>query len=305
MLIALYHKALTNASLNQMLRAMQPLRLNYGTADNPALCSCAAAHRFRRRLAVIFLSFGALTPVLAQPSTIHPVDLRCENLREPLGIDRPEPRLSWVLETDQPTSRNQHQSAYQILISNDEKTLGANQGDMWDSGRINSSQSIHVRYAGKPLVSGQDCFWKVRIWNKDGEASAWSVPAHWQMGLLNPSDWHAKWIGWNEEEDHGPAKSALSGAQWIWFPEGKPERELGACEPKFGEPPGTACRITVLIHLAQLISAGFSHADHSQNISQTLTSCKRVEIAGVFLLTPGLILADSLVLVYYSREPEV
>ena len=70
-----------------------------------------------------------------------------------------------------------------------------NQGDLWDSGKIESDQTSQVEYMGQPLVSREDCFWKVRIWNGDGKASRWSSAAHWQMGLLNPGDWTAQWIG--------------------------------------------------------------------------------------------------------------
>ena len=70
--------------------------------------------------------------------------------------------------------------------------LKANDGDLWDSGRVDSDQSIQVPYAGKPLVSNEQCFWKVRVWDKDGKASAWSRPAEWTMGLLQPSDWQAR-----------------------------------------------------------------------------------------------------------------
>ena len=65
-------------------------------------------------------------------------------------------------------------------------------GDLWDSGKVTSDQSIQVRYAGKPLVSEQECFWKVQVWDEQGKASGWSRPARWSMGLLQPSDWHGK-----------------------------------------------------------------------------------------------------------------
>src|SRR6266581_5849841 len=133
------------------------------------------------------------------PSPLHPTDLRCEYLKDPLGIERSNPRLSWILETEDSALRNQRQIAYQILVSHDRKILNAGEGELWNSGRVNSGQSIHVRYAGKPLGSGDDCFWKVRLWDEQGKPSAWSEPKHWHMGLLKASDWHAKWIGWDEQ----------------------------------------------------------------------------------------------------------
>jgi alpha-L-rhamnosidase len=150
--------------------------------------------------------------------------LRCEFLRDPLGIDTPQPRLSWVLEPGKRSFREQKQSAYQVLVASDLKKLKAGYADLWDSGQVTSDQSVEIRYAGKPLGSEQECFWKVRIWDQDVRASEWSQPAHWTMGLLRPSDWHAKWIGLDEPAGSRTAKNVLGDAQWIWFPEGQPEK---------------------------------------------------------------------------------
>jgi alpha-L-rhamnosidase len=163
-----------------------------------------------------FFMFAAL--LLAPPSVLHAADLanlRCEYLADPLGIDVTQPRLSWVMES---ARRGERQTAYQILVASSPKLLGNDQGDCWDSGKVASDQSIQVEYQGKPLASRMRCYWKVRVWDKDGNASAWSPPALWTMGLLQPADWKAKWIGL----DDSAKSSALAGAQWIWFPEGNP-----------------------------------------------------------------------------------
>ena len=65
---------------------------------------------------------------------------------------------------------------------------------MWDSGKVASDDTIHIRYAGAELKSSQQVFWQVRVWNRDGQVSEWSSPASWTMGLLRPEDWQAKWI---------------------------------------------------------------------------------------------------------------
>jgi len=131
-------------------------------------------------------------------------NLRCEYLTDPLGIDVVKPRLSWVIEerNQNPESRNQKQTAYQVLVASTLELLAKDQGDLWDSGKVASDQSIQVEYAGpstslragKPLASRMECHWKVRVWDQDGKASGWSKPAFWSIGLLEPEDWNAKWI---------------------------------------------------------------------------------------------------------------
>ena len=135
------------------------------------------------------------------------VNLRCEYLSDPLGSDVQKPRLSWVIEDKgQKTEvRGQKQTAYRVLVASSEELLKKNKGDLWDSGKVASDQSIQVEYQGKPLVSRMYCHWKVRVWlavsklpgeggDKKGKATDWSKPAFWSMGLLKPEDWQAKWV---------------------------------------------------------------------------------------------------------------
>jgi len=146
------------------------------------------------------LLLGAASLCAAAPSSSTPTDLRCEYRRNPLGIDETRPRLSWVLEPREPKARGQRQTAYQILAASSPARLQTGHGDLWDSGKVASDQSVHVIYAGKALASGSPVWWKVRIWDEHGQASAWSEPAFWSMGLLAPGDWKAKWIGRDEKE---------------------------------------------------------------------------------------------------------
>ena len=76
-----------------------------------------------------------------------------------------------------PESRGLAQTAYQVVVAPTEAFLHADQGVLWDSGKVASDQSLHVVYAGKPLVSHATCWWKVRVWDQDGKASDWSAPA--------------------------------------------------------------------------------------------------------------------------------
>lgn len=141
--------------------------------------------------------------------------LECEHRVDPLGIAAAAPRLTWHSTSDE---RNHKQSAYRVLVASTREKLNADEGDRWDSGKVGSDQSLFIRYAGKPLASHEECFWKVKVWNQDGQESSWSEPAYWSMGLLKPTDWHGKWIG----RDEHPNIEFLTDTNWIWFPEGKP-----------------------------------------------------------------------------------
>jgi hypothetical protein len=118
-------------------------------------------------------------------------NLGCDHRVNPLGIDLPQPRLSWVLQSSQ---RGDRQTAYQVLAASSPALLDRNQGDLWDGGKVFSDETIQIPFAGKPLKSSQQVFWKVRVWDADGKASAWSPAATWTMGLLDPADWKAQWI---------------------------------------------------------------------------------------------------------------
>ena len=142
----------------------------------------------------IILLIGFLLSVQQFYAQVSVKKLRCEMLVNPLGIDIKEPRLSWQLNSDQ---RNVQQTAYEIIVSSSKEKLSKNEADVWGSGRVNSSQSIHIRYTGKQLQTGKEYFWKVKSITNKGETT-WSDPAYWTMGLLNKSDWKAKWIGYDK-----------------------------------------------------------------------------------------------------------
>ena len=145
------------------------------------------------------------TPASRLNEAVTVTRLRCEYAVNPLGIDAERPRLSWAIESSR---RGTRQTACQIVVASSESILRSNRGDLWDSGRLDSSQSVHVPYAGKSLGSRARCYWKVRVWDQTGVASDWSSPAWWETGLLHPLDWQAQWIGapyHSELEGGGPA----------------------------------------------------------------------------------------------------
>jgi alpha-L-rhamnosidase len=119
-------------------------------------------------------------------------NLKCEYSERPIGIDVINPRLSWILESD---LRGQMQSAYQILVSTTKEKLLSGIVDMWDSGVVHSSETFHISYQGHDLISSQRVWWKVRVWDQEGNPGDYSHPTYWETGLLTRKDWSAKWIG--------------------------------------------------------------------------------------------------------------
>jgi alpha-L-rhamnosidase len=112
-----------------------------------------------------------------------------EDASSPLGIGSQPPQLGWTIAASE---RNQKQSAYQIRVASSIDKLAV--PDLWDTGKVDSDQSHFVTYEGKRLHSRLRYYWIVRIWDVHGHASAWSKPSWWETGLLNDSDWDAKWI---------------------------------------------------------------------------------------------------------------
>jgi alpha-L-rhamnosidase len=125
---------------------------------------------------------------------LKPVRLQCEYRSEPLGIDVETPRFSWQM-LDENCTRGQKQTAFHILAASSPELLTESRADVWNSGRISSPQSLSVPFAGKKLTSSHAYFWKVQVFDKDGKPSAWSDPARFVTGILNPAEWDpAAWI---------------------------------------------------------------------------------------------------------------
>ena len=149
--------------------------------------------RWSRWMTAWLVAFVFITSRAAAnaPSDLTPRDLRCEYLVDPMGIEETAPRLSWTLQSPR---RAERQSAWQVLVASSIEVLASDRGDLWDSGKVASSQTAHIEYAGAALKSRQTCHWKVRAWDRDDQPGPWSTPARWEMGLTAPDDWSAKWV---------------------------------------------------------------------------------------------------------------
>jgi alpha-L-rhamnosidase len=148
---------------------------------------------------------------LASAAFAAPIHLRCEYLENPLGIDAATPHLSWQSDN---TERNWRQAFYEVLVASAEATLRAGKADIWDSGKVDSAESVGIAYAGPSLESRQRYYWKVRVWDAADQVSESAETAWWEMGLLRATDWNAKWIHWKNPGDDADRK----GIRWIWVP---------------------------------------------------------------------------------------
>ncbi len=119
------------------------------------------------------------------------VGLRCEYLSDPLGVDVPHPRFSWLIASQR---RGVAQSAYRILVASDRERLRRNEGDLWDTGRRPSADAVNISYHGGDLHSRTSYYWKVRIWDERGRGSAWSDVASFHTGMLQAGEWTGRWI---------------------------------------------------------------------------------------------------------------
>lgn len=130
-----------------------------------------------------------VTPAIAQHLSADA--LICDYKINPLGIGNSTPELGWQLVT---SDENVMQQAYEIRVGTDADGILKDKDLVWSTGKINSDVSAHVVYAGKSLESRTRYYWQVRVWDNQGNRSAWSRVAWWEMGLLNESDWQASWI---------------------------------------------------------------------------------------------------------------
>ncbi len=132
------------------------------------------------------IAMKACTSDISTSLTIE--NLKCEYLINPTGIDVSQPRLSWELKSKE---EGQGQIAYQILMASDSIALSCDMSDIWDSGRVKSNRSDQIVFRGRELQSLQSYYWKVRVWDINGDLSDWSPIQHWSFGLLDKAEWRA------------------------------------------------------------------------------------------------------------------
>jgi len=150
------------------------------------------------------------SPTILSAQVGAPTHLQCEAMQEPLGIDITQPQLSWWLQDDR---RGAKQTAYEIRVASSQEKLSHGQPDVWDSGRVQSDQSVNVPYAGPALQARHRYYWDVREWDQNQQPSTYSAASWWEMGLLSPQHWNAKWITRDMPLERGDYES---NPKWIW-----------------------------------------------------------------------------------------
>lgn len=145
----------------------------------------------------LFLKISVFLLTLIAHGIIHAAEIRisetrCQHSPAPMGVETPAPEFSWILESN---VRGASQRAYRILVSDSEKKIDKAIGNIWDSGRVDSGESLGIVYSGQPLESGKRYYWRMCAWDHKGKRTSWSKPAPIQMGLPHESDWEgAEWI---------------------------------------------------------------------------------------------------------------
>ncbi|GEA09877.1 alpha-L-rhamnosidase [Alteromonas sp. KUL49] len=147
--------------------------------------------RFSKLISLVVLSmtlFACTTATESVDNVLQPSNLRVEDVVFPLNVHSETPNLSWH-------ANLVTQSHYQIQVASSLDLLVSGAPDLWDSGKIKGQQSLHVPYSGEPLFSRDTAYWRVRVWSSENATpTPWSDTGVWEVGLVNHSDWQAKWL---------------------------------------------------------------------------------------------------------------
>src|SRR5579862_9330327 len=167
--------------------------------------------RLRRTFSQVAATIMILAaPAVALAATVQkPINLQCDALTTPIGLDTPQPQLSWQLQDDRFGAK---QTAYRLQVATTSESLLNGKPDVWDSGRVASDQSVGVTYSGPALKPEQRYYWRVAAWDKNGNPYPASDVTWWETGLMQPGEWHAQWIGYELPEEKAIRESD---ALWI------------------------------------------------------------------------------------------
>ncbi|NLP09777.1 family 78 glycoside hydrolase catalytic domain [bacterium] len=159
--------------------------------------------KLKKCLPLFWLALNGVS-LPAASNSLSITRMTCDYAVNPTGVENPHPVFSWILQSN---GYNKRQTAFQIIAATDCRKLSPQKADLWNSGIVREAHSAHISYQGRALRSRQTGWWQVRVWDEQDRPSAWSRPAYWEMGLLQPSDWQALWIGSGPATEPRPERS--------------------------------------------------------------------------------------------------
>jgi alpha-L-rhamnosidase len=235
------------------------------------------SHRFLSLLAALCV-MGSVRAENLSPVKIYA--LACEHLSNPVGIGNQQPRLSWKLRSDR---NGEVQTAWEIRAASSIAGLNATTPGLWDSGKINSDQSVLVPWAGKPLGSRSQVFWQVRIWDKDGQPTAWSDAGSFELGLLDTAaEWKGRWVT-ADLPRYDIEQSTLAKSSWINA--GSTASQAAAVRIAVKLPANAVIRRAFIDVAADGLITNYVNGHPTHPGFTSLTAPLHVEIGGQ--LTPG------------------
>lgn len=120
----------------------------------------------------------------------------------PTALENKQPKFSWGVDAQ---GFNKSQSAYQILVASSIDKLNEEEADLWNSKKIITNKSVFIPYEGATLHPIHTYFWKAKIWDEKGNASAWSDVNRFSMGLMGQEQWgNAQWITLQNDTRESP-----------------------------------------------------------------------------------------------------
>ncbi len=139
------------------------------------------------------IAFMTFISINAQKVSV--TQLEVDKLTTPSGLDNQNPDFSWILKSDE---YNLNQTHYQVFVATDK--IFSKKSLVWDSGKINSSESVYVKYQGKELEYDTQYFWTVKVWTNHSARARQSKISHWTTGLMEDGNWNSDWIGVNDQD---------------------------------------------------------------------------------------------------------
>lgn len=147
---------------------------------------------------LLFLALSIAGKVQAQSL---PIQLQCEYLTDPIGLDTPKPRLRWKMQDER---KGASQKAYRIWVGTHKSEVEQGKGNVWETGRVEGNEQLIV-YSGRPLQPFTSYYWRVQLWDKDDKAGEPSATASFETGMMNISNWQGAWLTDSRDVNLKPA----------------------------------------------------------------------------------------------------